>query len=124
MPSHALTFFDGVAMCCSAFCAALAWIYRRESQRSKVRGYKILGASMAIGALAWLGSVFWGTLEIKGDSSDLTAAVPCLISVVLLLLGFACNAKAKGQSWKTVQYFVALAFFIAWRFQDPSATLG
>jgi EAL domain-containing protein (putative c-di-GMP-specific phosphodiesterase class I)/GGDEF domain-containing protein len=113
MQSHALTFFDGVAISCSALCAALAWIYWRENQRWNVRGYKVLGISMAMGAFAWAGSVFWGTLEIQGDYSDLTAALPCLISVALLLLGFALSAKEKGQSWRSERNFLALTLLVA-----------
>ncbi|MFZ6750905.1 putative bifunctional diguanylate cyclase/phosphodiesterase [Undibacterium sp. Ren11W] len=66
---------------------------------------------MAIGAFAWTGSVFWGAIEIKGDFTDLTTAVPCLIGVALLLIGFAYSAKALGQSWKRERNFVGFTLF-------------
>jgi EAL domain-containing protein (putative c-di-GMP-specific phosphodiesterase class I)/GGDEF domain-containing protein len=113
MYGHDLTFFDGVAISCSAFCAALAWIYWRENQRWNLRGYKVLSASMAIGAFAWTGSVFWGALEIKGDASDFTAAVPCLISVGLLLIGFVQSAKSPGRSWRMERTFVVVTLLCA-----------
>jgi EAL domain-containing protein (putative c-di-GMP-specific phosphodiesterase class I)/GGDEF domain-containing protein len=63
---------------------------------------------MAIGAFAWTGSVFWGALEIQGDASDLAAAIPCLLGVALLLIGFAHNAKALEQDWKPERNFMGL----------------
>lgn len=113
MHTNGLTFFDGVALSCSAFCAALAWIYWRENRRANLRGYKILSGAMGIGAYAWTGSAFWGELEIKGDASDLIVAVPCLVSVALLLIGFAHSGKPICENWKSERRFMGFTLLCA-----------
>lgn len=93
------TVFDGMALTCTVFCAALGWIFWREHNKSNVAGFRVLSLALTLAAYAWFGSVFVGSLELRGSFNDLYVAVPEVVAFVLLLVGFNQWIRVKDASW-------------------------